>query len=60
MKTLSDHTGTTITVRTYFVSLGGVVCDIIKASSHNAAEKKARKMFPTVAPYLVSVYYTEV
>lgn len=44
-------------MKTYIVYLDGVEVGMIKASGHNAAEKKAQKKFPGRQ---VSVAYTEV
>lgn len=45
------------TVKTYIVYVDGVEVGLIKAGSHNAAERKAQKKHPGKA---VSVAYTEV
>ena len=47
-------------MKTYIVYLRGVEVGMIKAGSHNAAEKKARAKYPDVEPHFVSVAYTEV
>ena len=44
-------------MKTYIVYVNGVEAGIIKAGSHNAAEKKAAKAHPGKS---VSVEYTEV
>ena len=44
-------------MKTYIVYVDGVERNRIKAASHNAAEKRAQKMFPGKQ---VSVEYTEV
>lgn len=44
-------------MKTYIVYVDGVEARMIKAASHNAAEKKAQKLFPNKN---VSVSYTEV
>jgi hypothetical protein len=44
-------------VKTYIVYVDGVEVGMIKAGSHNAAEKKAAAKYPGKA---VSVAYTEV
>lgn len=44
-------------MKTYFVYVDGVKVGMIKASGHNAAEKKAQKKYPGRQ---VSVEYTEV
>lgn len=44
-------------MKTYIVYVDGVEVGMIKAGSHNAAEKKAQKKFPGKS---VSVAYTEV
>lgn len=48
-------------MKTYRVFLHGneVRGVFVKAASHNAAEKKARKLYPNVEPHFVSVEYTE-
>lgn len=43
-------------MKTYILYLDGIECGYIKAGSHNAAEKKAKKKHPTKN---VSVAYTE-
>ncbi len=45
-------------MKTYIVYVNGVEAGMIKASGHNAAEKKAQKKYPNVAN--VNVAYTEV
>ena len=45
-------------MKTYIVYVDGVETAMIKAGSHAAAEKKAKKMFPGYKD--VSVTYTEV
>lgn len=47
-------------MKTFIVYVDGVEKTMIKASGHNAAERKAQKMFPKVEAYRVSVSYTEV
>lgn len=44
-------------MKTYIVYVDGVEVGMIKAASHNAAEKKTQKKFPGKS---VSVAYTEV
>jgi hypothetical protein len=44
-------------MKTYIVYVDGCECCYIKAASHNAAEKKAKKKYPEKQ---VSVAYTEV
>ena len=44
-------------MKTYIVYVNGVDKGYIKASSHNAAEKKAQKKYPN---QVVSVSYTEI
>jgi hypothetical protein len=44
-------------MKTYIVYVNGVAAGMIKAGSHNAAEKKAQAKFPDQS---VSVEYTEV
>lgn len=44
-------------MKTYIVYVNGEEMGMIKAASHNAAEKKAKKMYPN---QMVSVAYTEV
>jgi hypothetical protein len=44
-------------MKTYIVYVNGIQTGMIKAGSHNAAEKKAQAKFPGQA---VSVAYTEV
>jgi hypothetical protein len=44
-------------VKTYIVYINGEEAGMIKAGSHNAAEKKAQKKYPGKQ---VSVAYTEV
>ena len=46
-------------MKTYIVFVCGVKKAVIKAANHNAAERKAYKMFPDFAPFNVSVAYTE-
>jgi len=45
-------------MKTYIVYCDGVEVGMIKAKSHNAAEKKAKKLYPRAND--VSVAYTEV
>lgn len=45
-------------MKTYIVYVDGREVGMIKAASHNAAEKKARKLYPTAK--FVDVVYTEV
>lgn len=47
-------------MKTYIVYVKGEEKGMIKAASHNAAEKKARKMYPDEPEFNVSVEYTEV
>lgn len=48
-------------MKTFIVYVRGVEVEkMIKAANHNAAEKKAQKLYPDVKPHLVSVAYTEV
>jgi hypothetical protein len=47
-------------MKTYIVYVNGEEKGMIKAASHNAAEKKAQKKFPNVPAHNVSVAYTEV
>jgi hypothetical protein len=44
-------------MKTYIVFVDGVEVGHLKAGSHNAAEKKARKLYPEAR--FVSVEYTE-
>lgn len=46
-------------MKKFIVYLKGVEVCIIKAANHNAAEKKAQKIFSNYKPYEVSVAYTE-
>jgi hypothetical protein len=46
-------------MKLYIVYVCGVEKGYVKAANHNAAERKARKMFPDFAA-VVSVAYTEV
>lgn len=45
-------------MKTYIVYVDGVEVELIKAGSHNAAEKKAQKKHPTAKN--VMVVYTEI
>ena len=45
-------------MKTYIVYVDAEEKGMVKAGSHNAAEKKAKKMYPNAA--YVSVAYTEV
>lgn len=49
-------------MKTYIVYVNGIEKTMIKAASHNAAEKKAKAKFPKEAeqPMGVTVSYTEV
>ena len=47
-------------MKTYIVYVDGIEKGLIKAASHNAAEKKAAKQNPGVDASRVSVAYTEV
>jgi len=47
-------------MKTYIVYVNGNEVGMIKAASHNAAEKKAQAKYPTVPKFHVSVAYTEV
>lgn len=51
-------------MKNYIVYVNGIEVEIIKAASHNAAEKKAQKKYcssPWLAtPSAVSVAYTEI
>ena len=47
-------------MKTYIVYVNGNEVGMIKAASHNAAEKKAQAKHPTVLKFHVSVAYTEV
>lgn len=47
-------------MKTYIVYVNGEEMGMIKAASHNAAEKKAKKKFPNLPPHAISVAYTEV
>ena len=44
-------------MKTYIVYVDGIKVDMIKATGHNAAEKKAQKKYPGRN---VSVTYTEI
>jgi len=44
-------------MKVYIVYVDGIECGKVKAASHNAAEKKAAKLYPNQN---VSVAYTEV
>ena len=46
-------------MKTYIVWVNGNEAGIIKAGGHNAAEKKAQKMYPEVEKHLIQVEYTE-
>ncbi len=46
-------------MKSYIVYINGVEAYTIKASNHNAAEKKAISMNPTINPQYISVEYTE-
>ena len=47
-------------MRVYIVYVDGNEKGMIKAASHNAAEKKAKKKYPGLEPWRVTVTYTEV
>lgn len=47
-------------MKTYIVYVDGIEQTTIKAASHNAAEKRAFKIYPNVPQHLVSVEYTEI
>lgn len=47
-------------MKTYIVYFNGVEIALIKAGSHNAAEKKAIKKYKPTAPSQVTVAYTEI
>jgi hypothetical protein len=47
-------------MKTYIVYVNGEEKGTVKAASHNAAEKKAKKKFPNLEPWAVTVAYTEV
>lgn len=45
-------------MKTYIVYVDGIEVGMIKAASHNAAEKKAQKKHSDKDPFRVSVAYT--
>jgi hypothetical protein len=45
-------------MKTYIVYVDGIEVGMIKASGHNAAEKKAQKKHSDKDPFRVSVAYT--
>jgi hypothetical protein len=45
-------------MKTYIVYVNGIEVKMIKAGSHNAAEKRAKKLYPDSS--FVAVVYTEV
>jgi len=47
-------------MKTYIVYVDGLEVRKIKAGNHNAAEKKAQKLYPALPRHRVSVAYTEV
>ena len=48
-------------MKTYIVYVNGIEKTMIKAASHNAAEKKAKAKFPKeAAEHAITVSYTEV
>ena len=48
-------------MKTYIVYVNGVEASMVKAGSHNAAEKKAKKKYQlSFGPCEVSVVYTEI
>ena len=47
-------------MKTYIVYIYGKEVGMIKAKSHNAAEKKAQKQHPDVPSFNIDVAYTEV
>ena len=47
-------------MKAYIVYVDGNEKALVKAASHNAAEKKAKKKYPGLDPWRVTVAYTEV
>jgi hypothetical protein len=47
-------------MKTYIVYIDGTEVGYIKAASHNAAEKKARKKYKEYSGCNISVVYTEI
>lgn len=47
-------------MKTYIVYIDGAQIEYIKAGSHNAAERKARKRWPEYEHARITVVYTEI
>lgn len=46
-------------MKTYIVYVNGIETRYIKSTTHSKAEEKARRLYPHIKPFQVSVVYTE-